>query len=160
LEFGMSQLPQETQQGYDAPMVRQFSIFLENRVGRLLDILRMFDEAEGITIHGLAVMESSDCAVVRLIPDDSDATRDMLRSSEYAFAETELLVVQCTEERPLSMLCLYLLGAELNIDFMYPLLTATITGDGGRIALSVDDTTFAGQILRRKGFALYGSSDL
>ncbi|HBZ96369.1 MAG: acetolactate synthase [Phycisphaerae bacterium] len=156
----MSQLPQETQQGYDAPMVRQFSIFLENRVGRLLDILRMFDEAEGITIHGLAVMESSDCAVVRLIPDDSDATRAMLRASEYSFAETELLVVQLTDERPLSMLCLYLLGAELNIDFMYPMLTASYAGDGGRIAMAVDDTTFAGQILRRKGFVLYGSSEL
>ena len=156
----MSQLPQETQQGYDAPMVRQFSIFLENRVGRLLDILRMFDEAEGITIHGLAVMESSDCAVVRLIPDDSDATRAMLRASEYSFAETELLVVQLTEERPLSMLCLYLLGAELNIDFMYPMLTSSYVSDGGRIAMAVDDTTFAGQILRRKGFTLYGSSEL
>ena len=156
----MSQLPQETQQGYDAPMVRQFSIFLENRVGRLLDILRMFDEAEGITIHGMAVMESSDCAVVRLIPDDSDATRAMLRASEYSFAETELLVVQLTDERPLSMLCLYLLGAELNIDFMYPMLTASYAGDGGRIAMAVDDTTFAGQILRRKGFVLYGSSEL
>ncbi len=141
-------------------MVRQFSIFLENRVGRLLDILRMFDEAEGITIHGLAVMESSDCAVVRLIPDDSDATRAMLRASEYSFAETELLVVQLTDERPLSMLCLYLLGAELNIDFMYPMLTASYAGDGGRIAMAVDDTTFAGQILRRKGFVLYGSSEL
>ena len=160
MEHGMSQLPQETQQGYDAPMVRQFSIFLENRVGRLLDILRMFDEAEGITIHGLAVMESSDCAVVRLIPNDSDATRAMLRESEYAFVETELLVVELSEDRPLSMLCLYLLGAELNIDFMYPMLTASYVGDGGRIALSVDDTTFAGQILRRKGFALYGNSEL
>ena len=156
----MSQLPQETQQGYDAPMVRQFSIFLENRVGRLLDILRMFDEAEGITIHGMAVMESSDCAVVRLIPDDSDATRAMLRASEYSFAETELLVVQLTDERPLSMLCLYLLGAELNIDFMYPMLTTSYAGDGGRIAMAVDDTTFAGQILRRKGFVLYGASEL
>mgnify|MGYP004309614389 CR=1 FL=1 len=160
MEFCMSHLPQETQQGYDAPMVRQFSIFLENRVGRLLDILRMFDEAEGITIHGLAVMESSDCAVVRLIPDDSDATRAMLRASEYSFAETELLVVQLTDERPLSMLCLYLLGAELNIDFMYPMLTTSYAGDGGRIAMAVDDTTFAGQILRRKGFVLYGASEL
>lgn len=156
----MSQIPSETQQAYDVPAVRQFSVFLENRVGRLLDVLRMIDETEEITIHALAVMESSDCAVVRIIPDNEDATRALLRNSQYAFAETDILVVQLTQDRPLSMLCLYLLGAELNIDFMYPLLTSSMVDDGGRIALSVDDNTFSGQILLRKGFMLYGSSDL
>jgi hypothetical protein len=156
----MSQLPQETQQGYSAPHVRQFSIFLENRVGRLLDVLRMFDDAEDIQIHALAVMESSDCAVVRIIPDDEETTRAMLRNSSYAFGETDVLVVELSEDQPLSTLCLYLLGAELNIYFMYPLLTNSVVLPGGRIALSVDDNTFAGQILLRKGFRLFGSSDL
>jgi hypothetical protein len=65
-----------------------------------------------------------------------------------------------SEDQPLSTLCLYLLGAELNIYFMYPLLTNSVVLPGGRIALSVDDNTFAGQILLRKGFRLFGSSDL
>ena len=156
----MSQLPQETQQGYEAPFVRQFSIFLENRVGRLLDVLRLFDDAENVTIHGLAVMESSDCAVVRVVVDDDDSTRAMLRNSTYAFAETDLLVVELTDDLPMSMLCLYLLGAELNIHFMYPLLATGHGSGGGRIALCVDDNTFAGQILLRKGFPLLGEVDL
>ena len=156
----MSQLPQETQQGYEAPIVRQFSIFLENRVGRLLDLLRLFDDDENVRIHGLAVMESSDCAVVRVIVDNDDSSRAMLRNSTYAFAETDLLVVELTDELPMSMLCLYLLGAELNIHFMYPLLAAGHGAEGGRIALCVDDNTFAGQILIRKGFRLLGAGDL
>ncbi|MBM43590.1 MAG: acetolactate synthase [Phycisphaerae bacterium] len=156
----MSQLPQETQQGYEAPFVRQFSIFLENRVGRLLDVLRLFDDAENLTIHGLAVMESSDCAVVRVVVDNDDVARSMLRNSTYAFAETDLLVVELTDDLPMSMLCLYLLGAELNIHFMYPLLATGHEASGGRIALCVDDNTFAGQILLRKGFRLLGSGDL
>ena len=156
----MSQLPQETQQGYSAPYVRQFSIFLENRVGRLLDVLRLFDDSDDIQIHALAVMESSDCAVVRIIPDDEETTRAMLRNSSYAFGETDVLVVELSDELPLSTLCLYLLGAELNIHFMYPLLANSAVVGGGRIALSVDDNTFAGQILLRKGFRLFGSGDL
>ena len=158
--MSQSHLPQETQQGYDAPQVRQFSIFLENRVGRLLDVLRLFDDAPDIRLHGLAVMESSDCAVVRIIPDDDDATRLLLRNSTYAFAETDLLVVELSDEQPLSNVCLYLLGAELNIHFMYPLMTGGTLAEGGRIALSVDDNTFAGQILIRKGFRLLGSGEL
>ena len=156
----MSQLPQETQQGYEAPFVRQFSIFLESRVGRLLDVLRLFDDAENLLIHGLAVMESSDCAVVRVVVDNDDVARSMLRNSTYAFAETDLLVVELTDDLPMSMLCLYLLGAELNIHFMYPLLATGHEIGGGRVALCVDDNTFAGQILIRKGFRLLGSADL
>ena len=44
----MTELPSETALGYRVPAVQQFSIFLENRVGRLLEVVRSFDEAVNV----------------------------------------------------------------------------------------------------------------
>ncbi|MHC4082822.1 MAG: acetolactate synthase, partial [Planctomycetota bacterium] len=62
------------------------------------------------------------------------------------------------EDHTLTSMCLYLLGAELNIRFAYPLM---LRPDGTpTIALAVDDQTLAGQILRKKRFRLLGEEDL
>ena len=55
-------------------------------------------------------------------------------------------------------MCMYLLGAELNIRFAYPLMLGP---DGmPTIALAVDDQTLAGHVLRQKNFRLLGEDDL
>jgi len=155
----MSQMtPQRTGQGYSPPSVRQFSVFLENKVGRLLDLVRMFDEAPDVHLCGLSVLESSDHAVVRLIPSNGDAAQEMLRDHGVTFAVLDLLVVELHEGQTISSMCLCLLGAELNIRFAYPLLLAA---EGSpTIAIAVDDHILAGQILRKKNFRLLGESDL
>ncbi|MCH2140749.1 MAG: hypothetical protein MK100_06905 [Phycisphaerales bacterium] len=148
-----------TAAGFNIPVVRQFSIFLENRVGRLLDVLRQFDEAVDVQLHALAVLEATDFAVVRMIPDNADATRLLLRERDLSFSEINLIVTELDEDHSLSKLCLYLLGAELNIQFMYPIM-----GDhpvaGPRMAICCDDNQFAGQVLLRKDYRLLGASDL
>ena len=150
--------PPQTTQGFSPPTVRQFSVFLENKVGRLLDLVQMFDEAPDVHLCAFSVMESSDYAVVRIIPNNADAARGLLRRSETAFSELDLLIVELTEGHTLSSMCLHLLGAELNIRFAYPLMLRP--NGTPTIALSVDDQTLAGQILRRKMFNLLGEGDL
>src|SRR5262245_15113998 len=115
-------IPQYTAQGYAPPTVRQFSVFLENKVGRLLDLVRMFDEATNVHLCAFSVMESSDYAVVRLIPNNADAARGLLRKHGASFSELDLLIVELCEGHSLSSMCLHLLGAELNIRFAYPLM--------------------------------------
>ena len=155
----MSQVPSETMQGYSVPSVRQFCIFLENRVGKLLDLLRHFDDASHVHVIGLNVIDSSDHAVIRLIPDDSNAARDLLRELGIAFSEIDVIVTVIDDSHSLADLCLYLLGAELNISFIYSLIRQSSIGDS-TIAVAVDDLTLGGQILIRKGFNLLGEADL
>lgn len=151
-------LPSETARGYTPPSVRQFSVFLENKVGRLLDLVEMFDEDPQVHLCSISVLESSDHAVVRLIANDAQRATELFREAGVAFAVLELLVVEVDDARSLSSLCLSLLQAELNIRFSYPLL---MQGDGEPlIALAVDDHILAGQILRRKNFRLLGEADL
>lgn len=151
--------PQEqTTQGYSPPSVRQFSVFLENRPGKLLEVVQLFDDATDVQLCGFSVIEASDHAVLRLIPNNADVAKRLLREQRLPHSEMRLLVIEMSEDHSLTSLCLYLLGAELNIRFAYPLMLRP----NGRptIALAVDDDYLAGQILRRKHFRLLGEADL
>lgn len=150
--------PLETARGYAPPSVTQFSVFLDNRVGKLLDVVQTLDHLYKCQICAISVHEASDHAVVRIITNCADATRDALEKKGLAFSEMNLLVVELVNNHTLASLCLGLLSAELNIHFAYPLMlgpTGTPT-----IAISVDDLTLAGQVLRKKGFRLLGEADL
>jgi hypothetical protein len=156
----MSLQPPETEQGgaYAPPSVRQFGVFLDNKVGKLLELLQLFDDKPELQLAAFSVVDSSDYAVVRLIFNNADAARVALRSHDYTFSETDLLVVELSEGRSLTNLCLHLLGAELNIRFAYPVMLRR--EESPTVAIAVDDLTLAGQILLRKRFRLLGEEDL
>ena len=155
----MSLLPPEIEQagGHAPPSVRQFGVFLDNKVGKLLELLQMCEQ-NGLQIAAFSVLDSSDHAVVRLIFNNADAARVVLRSHHYTFSEVDLLVVELSDGRSLTNLCLHLLGAELNIRFAYPVMLRR--EESPTVAIAVDDLTLAGQILLRKRFRLLGEEDL
>lgn len=150
-------MPPETMQGYGPPSVTQFSVFLDNKVGRLYDLLEEIDCSES-RVCAISVHEASDHAVVRMITNNSVVTRRLLRESGVPFAETDVIVVELCQGHSLESLCLHLLAAELNIRFAYPLMLRP--NGTPTIAISVDDLTLAGQILRRKEYRLFGEFDL
>lgn len=150
--------PTETTQGYVPPTVIQFSVFLDNRVGKLHDLVDNFDTTPNCHIAALAVHEASDHAVVRILTNNSKVARQLLREDGYPFAEHSVLVVELSQGHSLSSLCVCLLSAEVNIHFAYPLMLRP--NGTPTIALAVDDPTFAGQILRRKEFRLFGELDI
>lgn len=150
-------VPLDTTQGYCPPTAVQFSVFLTNKVGKMLDLTEHFDDAQ-IELCAISVHEASDHAVVRIITDNSSLTRQMLKETAFPFAEREVLLVELSEGHSLSKLCLFLLGAEINIAFAYPLMHHNT--EYPSIAIAVDDPTLAGQILSRKGFKMLGEFDL
>ena len=155
----MSQaLPPETLHGYAPPNVRQFSVFLDNKVGKLLPLVEMFDDASSVHLCSLSVQESSDYGVVRVITNNANAARELLRKQGLSFSELDLLVVELCGVHTLTSLCLCLLSAELNIRFAYPLMLAQNCEP--IFALAVDDLYLAGAVLRKRNFRLLGEADL
>jgi len=151
-------VPPETEQGYAPPTVRQFSVFLDNKVGKLHELLRLIGENERLHLAGFSVIDASDYAVVRVIFSNADHARSLLRGGGYTFSESDLLVVELHQTQTLKQLCVHLLGAELNIRFAYPVM---LQREGcPTVAISVDDHTLAGQILLRKHYSLLGEEDL
>lgn len=166
--------PTPTARGYAPVGVTQFSVFLENRVGKMMEMVKAFDDSM-VRVCALSINDSSDHAVVRMVTSNAEATRLVFQRQRLTFIELEILVVCLDAEHSLSRMCQFLLGAELNIRFIYPLMAwgtgagsgAAAQGSGGgtlpcgpAIALAVDDLTLAGQILRRKEFRLMGEADL
>jgi len=151
-------MPSELAQGYAPPSVTQYSVFLDNKVGKLFDLVQRFDQEPECAICAFAVHEASDHAVVRIITNNARRAKAILDEHNLAYAESRLLVVELSEGLMVSRMCLCLLSAELSIRFAYPLMLRP--NGTPTIALSVDDLTLAGQILQRKHFRLLGECDL
>ncbi len=154
-------LPSDTSQGYAPPIVTQFSVFLDNRVGKLHELMRSFDEEPGCWVCALSVHEASDHAVVRIITNIADHARDILRIHSLPYSELDVLVVQLgCESHSISSMCKALLAAELSIRFAYPMLRNDPDTGLPAVAIALDDLTLGGQILRRKGYTLLAEADL
>jgi hypothetical protein len=156
----MSQIPVETPtaRGYQPPVNTQFSVFLDNRVGRLMDLLEIFENASQITLAGLSVVDSADHAVVRLLTSREELARRLLNRCEHTFSEIDVIAVEIGDNQTLVNVCEVLLAAELNIHYAYPLL---VRPRGlPVIALHTDDTVMAGQLLRRHHFTVLAENDL
>jgi hypothetical protein len=153
-------LPPLTQHGagFEPPRVRQFTIFLENRVGRLQSLVRTLEESSD-PIRAMAIEESADATLVRLICSDADVARETLRRAGFSHIESELLAVEFPKRssQPLIAICSALLAAEINLHYAYPFLIGI---RGPALALYVDDPTLAAQLLIKKGFTLIAESDL
>jgi hypothetical protein len=153
-------LPPKTEHGggFESASVRQFTVFLENRVGKMARLLNLFEEA-GLRINAFSIEESTDIALMRLIACDPEAARDVMRSNGFSFSETNVLAVEIpqTTRVPMIHVAQALLQAEVNIHYAYPLLRAH---SEPAIAIYVDDLHFAQRILFRKGFRVLGESDL
>jgi hypothetical protein len=94
-----------------------------------------------------------------MIPDNADAARLLLHDLSIAFSEVDIIIAVIDDSHSLADLCLYLLGAELNIHFIYSLIKQPMIGDS-LVAVAIDDLMLGGQLLTRKGFTLLGEADL
>src|SRR5215469_12749121 len=153
-----SEVEYETLHGRSWPSVTQFSVFLENRVGQLLEVHRAFQGSK-VKIVGLTISDSADCSILRLILSHSEQGREILSLNKHAFAENELLVVELPAgPHSLSDMCVALLRAEINIHYAYPLLVQPHNRPA--VALHVDNMEQANVTLHNMGFDLLCEADL
>src|SRR5262249_11039100 len=155
---GESSYDYATARGRDWPSVRQFNVLLENRLGALLELVRRFETTD-IRIVSLTVVDSADCAVIRLVLSDPERAYEILRQAKAHFTESDLLVVQLPDStQPILDICKALLSVEINIHYAYPLLI----GPQGcaALALHVEDHETAVSTLNKLGFTLFTENDL
>ena len=72
--------------------VARFSIFTENKVGKFSDLARTFLR-ESIHILALTTLDTTDIGILRIVVDDPDAARELLRSQGLAFLESPILAL-------------------------------------------------------------------
>ena len=146
-----------TARGRDWPSVRQFNVFVENRVGGLMSVVRKFEMTD-VRIVSLTVVDSADCAIIRMVLSDPERALEIFEQAKLAVTESDLLVVQLPDgPQPLLTICKALLGAEISIHYAYPILVG-VNGSAA-LALHVDDHETAVHTLQRHGFTIYTEGD-
>ncbi len=146
-----------TARSRDWPSVRQFNVLLENRLGALLELVRLFETTD-IHIVSFMVIDSADCAIIRIVLSDPERALEIFQQAQLPVTESDLLVVRLPEDsQPLLKICKALLMAEIDVHYAYPLLVGP---DGhAALALHVDDHENAAQTLSKMGFVLFTEND-
>jgi hypothetical protein len=147
-----------TARGRSWPTLRQFTVFLENRVGQLLEVVRRFDGSR-VRIVALSINDAGECAFVRFLLSHPEQGREILERAGLAMIESDLIGVELPDSpQPLLRVCTALLQAEVNIIQAYPILARP----RGRpaVALMVDNIDIGLETLGSKGFSMITEGDL
>ena len=154
---GESETSSITARGRDWPTVRQFNVFLENRLGALLDVVRRLETTD-IRIVSLTVVDSANCAIIRFVLDDPERAYEIFKQAGLPFTESDLLVVQLPDgQQPILEICNALLNVEINIHYAYPLLVGSM--GNAALAIHVESLETALQTLQLAGFTLLSEND-
>lgn len=144
--------------GRNFPTIRQFTVFLENRVGQLLEVVRRF-EGSKVRIVALSINDATECAFVRFLLSHPEQGREILERAGLPMLESDLVGVELPETaQPLLQVCTALLQAEVNIVQAYPLIVRP--HGKAAVALMVDNPEMAMETLNTKGFTILTEGDL
>ena len=140
-----------------ADPVRQFSVFVENRVGRLHELTALL-KANDVHIMAITVLDSTDSTIVRLVVDDPDKARELMVNNDFPYTECSILAVEIDSEGDLKPVLAALLEAEINIHYIY----SFIKRPEGRaaLAISAEDTDTATQALGIHRFRILTQRDI
>lgn len=99
--------------------IRQISVFIENRPGRLLEVLNLLG-GSSINVKALSLADSSDFGIVRLIVKGTDEAVALLKSNGFTLSVTNTIAC-VVEDKPgsLAQILKLLSDNNVNIEYMY-----------------------------------------
>ncbi len=98
---------------------KQVSVFLENKPGRLAKVLSALAR-DKVNLTALSVMDSHEHSVLRLVSNDLEKTKQVLRGLGTPHAEADVLVVEMRNQPgALAHVCEVLAQEHINIDYCY-----------------------------------------
>ena len=137
--------------------VKQFSVFAENRVGRLYDLTGLL-KANDVHVMAVTVLDTTDSAIVRVIVDDPGKARELMVNNDYPYTECNVLAVEMNDESELKGVLDALFEAEINVHYVYSFIKRP---DGkAALALNVEDADVAAQALNHRGFKVLTQRDI
>jgi hypothetical protein len=99
--------------------IKQLSVFVENKAGRLADITRILAENE-INILALSIADTTDFGILRLIVEDADKAKAILKQNNLMVKTTDVIAISITHKPgSLSSVLKKLDDAGVAIEYMY-----------------------------------------
>ncbi|MCL2508358.1 MAG: ACT domain-containing protein [Oscillospiraceae bacterium] len=138
--------------------IKQISIFVENRAGRLADITGLLAESK-IDIRALSIADTTDYGILRLIVNDPDQAVDVLRQSGMTVSATEVLGIK-VEDIPggFAKAIRTLSDKDISVEYAY----AFITPDVGKayVIVRVENNASAADALKTAGITIISQEEI
>lgn len=138
--------------------IRQISIYLENKPGKLSAMCKALAEAD-INIATLSLADTTDFGIVRMIVDDHDKSLKVLAAAGYAVKVSEVVAV-CVPDRPGGMaeVMAALDGSGANVEYAYAF--SFHHGEKAVLVFRFDDSDRAESALKQSGFITLTESEV
>ncbi|TVR54910.1 MAG: acetolactate synthase [Puniceicoccaceae bacterium] len=137
--------------------VKQFSVFMENRVGRLSQLISLLGH-QNIHVMAITVLDTTDSTIIRLVVDDPEKTATLFEDQRFPFTTCQIVAVEINNEGQLKFVLAALLEAEINIHYIYPFIYRP---EGkSALAMHVEDVEVAVQALGKRGFKVLTQADI
>ncbi len=129
--------------------VKQISVFIENRSGRLREVAGTLG-ANGINIRALSLADTSDYGILRLIVDKPDRALAVLRGANFTLSETDVIAVE-VKDAPggLSHVLDVLGNAGINVEYMYAFVEKSTDSNNAVMIFRIEDIDGAVKVLEK-----------
>ena len=132
--------------------IKQLSIFVENKQGRLAEITEIISKA-GANIRALSIADTTDFGILRLIVDTPDAAADALREAGVTVSVTNVIAIGIDDTPGAFSVPMRILSdAGVDVEYMYAFITRK--SEKAYVILRVADNDIATKALSDKGIEL------
>ena len=139
-------------------IIKQISVFVENKAGRLAEITTLLAEA-GVDIRALSVADTNDFGILRLIVNDPDKAEEMLKEHGYTVALTKVLAIGIHDQPGgLAAPMKTLFEHHTSVEYMYAFISKSV--DTAYVILRVEDNERAAQVLQESGVKLVSEDEV
>ncbi len=131
-------------------MLKQVSIYAENKKGCLQDITGLLRENE-INILGSVTNDSAEYGIIRMVVSDSDKCIEVLQGAGYMCKTSNVLAVECKDEvGALDNILKTLKDSHINVDYTY--LSFNRETGNPIMVMHTEDVNAVENILVNKGY--------
>ena len=135
--------------------VKQLSIFMENRAGRLAEVVRLLGEAK-VNIRALSLADTSDFGILRLIVNDVEKAVKVLRDAGHTVSLTDVVAVEVPDTPGgLASVLEPLRGAGVNVEYMYAFVEKAT--DKAVVIFRFENANAALKVLSKAGISVLPS---
>lgn len=137
-------------------IVKQLSVFLENKTGRLNHVAEILGTA-GINMTAFSVADNSDFGILRVIVSDPEKAQVVLKENKFAVSLTDVICLH-TPNTPgaLSIILKILEREDIYIEYMY----AFSEGSGANVVIRPDKMEACIEALKKNKIELLAANDL
>jgi hypothetical protein len=138
--------------------IRQISVFLENKCGRLASVTRTIGD-HNIDIRAFSIADTTDFGILRLIVNRPDDACKVLREGGFTVSMTEVLAVQIPDQPGgLAGVLEMMQDAGVNIEYMYA-FSAKISKDALAV-FRVENCQVAERLIAGKEIRVLGGEEV